>query len=168
MLIDQPFQFSTKKYDADTGLYYYGYRFYSPVIGKWLTRDPIGEDGGINLYRFVLNNPINRIDPKGLDTAGCDLIPAGWETPCRLECCAQHDKCFDDNNCTMSCFMPGIGSQECNRCNDDVKRCCRRCGNSNYDDPNRPNYYCASQHRFIQTPGDFPDEETAKRVCQSN
>jgi len=64
--LDQPFGFSTKRYDAGTGLSYYGYRFYNPSIGKWLTRDPIGEAGGINLYGFVLNDPVNAVDPLGL------------------------------------------------------------------------------------------------------
>jgi RHS repeat-associated protein len=72
--IDQLFMFSTKQYDIQTGLSYYGYRFYSPAIGKWITRDPIGELGGINLYGFVENNPVNFVDPWGLyelkDTAG--------------------------------------------------------------------------------------------------
>jgi RHS repeat-associated protein len=56
-------QFSTKLYDEGTGLSYYGYRFYAPAIGRWMTRDPIGERDGINLYTFVRNNPINYIDP---------------------------------------------------------------------------------------------------------
>jgi RHS repeat-associated protein len=63
--LDQPFQFSTKRYDSNTGLNYYGYRFYSPALGRWINRDPIAERGGINLYGFVGNNPINWIDPKG-------------------------------------------------------------------------------------------------------
>ena len=46
-------RFSTKPLDATTGLYYYGYRFYDPLTGRWPSRDPIGEDGGINLYGFV-------------------------------------------------------------------------------------------------------------------
>jgi RHS repeat-associated protein len=64
--LDQPFKFSTKRHDESTGLSYYGYRFYNPAIGRWITRDPLGEAGGINLYGFVGNNPINRVDLLGL------------------------------------------------------------------------------------------------------
>lgn len=64
--LNQPFMFSTKRYDEGTGLSYYGYRFYAPAVGRWLTRDPIGEAGGINLYGFVSNDPVNAVDPLGL------------------------------------------------------------------------------------------------------
>ena len=70
--LDQPYQFSTKRYDELTGLSYYGYRYYSPVLGRWITRDPLGEAGGINLYGFVGNNPVNWIDPWGLSRAVFD------------------------------------------------------------------------------------------------
>ena len=59
-------RFSTKPLDAETGLYYYGYRYYDPVTGRWPSRDPIEERGGINLYGMVRNSPINRIDFLGL------------------------------------------------------------------------------------------------------
>ena len=48
-------RFSTKYFDAETGLYYYGYRFYSPSLARWLNRDPKEEDGGVNLYGFCAN-----------------------------------------------------------------------------------------------------------------
>ena len=59
-------RFSTKYFDIETGLYYYGYRFYNPILMRWLNRDPLGEDGGINIYLFCRNNAIARLDPWGL------------------------------------------------------------------------------------------------------
>ena len=60
------FRFSTKYTDQETGLLYYGYRYYSPTLGRWLSRDPIHERGGLNLYAFVKNDPTDKIDPRGL------------------------------------------------------------------------------------------------------
>ncbi len=65
-----PFMFSTKFYDWETGFYYYGHRYYNPSTGRWLSRDPIGENGGINLYAFVRNSTVNLIDVLGLQLAG--------------------------------------------------------------------------------------------------
>ncbi len=58
-------RFSTKYYDAETGLYYYGYRFYCLTLMRWLNRDPIEEGGGNNLYAFCVNNGVCRFDPLG-------------------------------------------------------------------------------------------------------
>ena len=76
---DNPFRFSTKYHDEETGLVYYGYRYYAPELGRWVRRDPIGEAGNIllrnesdrkeedlNLYIFVQNDPNIWIDPLGL------------------------------------------------------------------------------------------------------
>lgn len=60
------FRFSTKYEDAETGLLYYGFRYYDPVTGRWLSRDPIEENGGLNLYGIVGNDPLNYIDLLGL------------------------------------------------------------------------------------------------------
>lgn len=57
--------FSTKYCDRETGLYYFGGRFYSPFLCRWLNRDPIGEQGGLNLYAFCRNDPINHYDKNG-------------------------------------------------------------------------------------------------------
>jgi len=61
-----PFHYSTKFTDPESGFNYYGYRFYDPSNGRWLNRDPIEEEGGVNLYNFVENNPINWVDFLGL------------------------------------------------------------------------------------------------------
>jgi RHS repeat-associated protein len=81
------FRFSTKYYDAEVDLYYYGYRYYSPTLGRWMTRDPIGERGGLNLYGFVGNNPINRVDPDGRLSPPIPIIivPA----KCSLDTCTE-------------------------------------------------------------------------------
>ena len=59
------FRFSTKYEDAETGLLYYGYRYYNADTGRWLSRDPIGEKGGLNLYGFVGNDGLNSVDLLG-------------------------------------------------------------------------------------------------------
>jgi RHS repeat-associated protein len=63
-----PFGFSTKYTDTETNLVYYGFRYYNPSTGRWLNRDPIEEQGGINLYSFVGNNPISSFDYLGQAT----------------------------------------------------------------------------------------------------
>jgi RHS repeat-associated protein len=60
-----PWRFSTKYNDDGSGLYYYGYRFYSPGLGRWINRDPIAESGGLNLYGMTGNDPINLNDIDG-------------------------------------------------------------------------------------------------------
>ncbi|UDQ98797.1 RHS repeat-associated core domain-containing protein [Lentisphaerota bacterium WC36G] len=64
--IEQPFKFSSEYHDTETGLIYYNYRYYDPENGKWKTHDPIAEQGGLNLYGFVNNKPVNNIDLLGL------------------------------------------------------------------------------------------------------
>jgi RHS repeat-associated protein len=61
-----PYRFSTKYTDDETGWLDYGLRYYIPATGRWPSRDPIGERGGINLYGFIENNSINRWDYLGM------------------------------------------------------------------------------------------------------
>ncbi|KKM48609.1 RHS repeat protein [Yersinia pestis subsp. pestis] len=60
-------RYSGKERDA-TGLYYYGYRYYQPWLGRWLSADPAGTIDGLNLYRMVRNNPVGLMDGDGLMT----------------------------------------------------------------------------------------------------
>ena len=59
------YQFSTKPFDSITGLNYYNYRLYDPVLGRWINRDPIEEQGGLNLYNFVGNDGVYKVDFLG-------------------------------------------------------------------------------------------------------
>ena len=59
------YRFSTKQLDCETGLYYYGYRYYDPLTGRWLNRDPLEEIGSLNLYGFLSNNGLNQLDYLG-------------------------------------------------------------------------------------------------------
>ncbi len=62
----QPFGFAGGLYDLDTGLVHFGARDYDPAQGRWLSRDPAGFSGGdANLYVYVLNDPVNLVDPFG-------------------------------------------------------------------------------------------------------
>ena len=92
-----PFRFSTKYWDNENGFYYYGFRHYSPQIGCWISRDPVGNESFLRLqlanldrivrlkrekqlrsaalkplYRYVDNRSISEIDPLGLDNSGGD------------------------------------------------------------------------------------------------
>jgi RHS repeat-associated protein len=68
--------------DWETGLQLCGFRYYDAAAGRWINRDPIGYAGGINLYGYVGNNPINFADPSGLfmdDTLGGQMLnPSTW------------------------------------------------------------------------------------------
>lgn len=61
-----PHRFSTKYQDGSYGLYYYGYRYYDPVTGRWPSREPIGEAGSLNLYSFIDNDGATDFDILGL------------------------------------------------------------------------------------------------------
>jgi RHS repeat-associated protein len=60
--------FDSYRYDTESGLYQVRYRYFHSLLGRWLTRDPIGEKGGINLYAYVGNSPVNFVDPRGEST----------------------------------------------------------------------------------------------------
>lgn len=152
---------STGDLDTDwgfTGHYYHQpsnlsltlYRAYAATDGRWISRDPLGEVGGLNLYEYVGNNSPRYNDPLGLDSPGCDLPGCAKAKTdvrdCYLRCCAQHDKCYADNNCTKNSWgwnalgVPGFISS-CAGCNDRVKACFEACA-VGLGPKNGPKYYC--------------------------
>ena len=64
--VANPWKFSSEYHDSETDLVYYNYRDYAPSLGRWISRDPIGEKQSINLYHTVKNNCLKKFDRKGL------------------------------------------------------------------------------------------------------
>jgi RHS repeat-associated protein len=90
--VTNPFQYTGREFDSETGLYYYRARYYDPTTGRLTQEDPIGLLGGINSYAYVKGNPINFVDPSGesecpvhwaetlnaAHNAGMGLISSEW------------------------------------------------------------------------------------------
>jgi RHS repeat-associated protein len=149
------YTFTGREYCARTELYFYRARYYDSVIGRFITVDPIlslrvnkGLYNSSNFsliwtvpnllvfpgllcpYIYVLNNPINKIDPLGLapQTPGCDLIPNIFETRCIRRCCDVHDHCYEIYDCSARSWLPGgCENPECRNCNRQVVWCFTVC-----------------------------------------
>jgi RHS repeat-associated protein len=64
--VDNPYLFTAREYDPESGLYHSRARAYDPDTGRFLQQDPLGFGAGdLNLYRYVLNDPVNLTDPDG-------------------------------------------------------------------------------------------------------
>lgn len=68
----QPLRFMARELDFSTGLYYVRNRWYDPALGRFVSEDPIGLEGGLNTYAYVDNDPVNRRDPSGLEPSDVD------------------------------------------------------------------------------------------------
>ncbi|MDD5703267.1 MAG: RHS repeat-associated core domain-containing protein [Dehalococcoidales bacterium] len=83
--INQPYTYTSREYDKETGMYFYRARYYDPKAGRFVTKDPIGFAGGdVNLYAYTKSRPINLTDPSGNTPAGNeydDGIGISWVNP---------------------------------------------------------------------------------------
>jgi RHS repeat-associated protein len=76
---DNPFRFSTKWFDVDSGLGNWGYRYYSPRLGRWASRDPLQELTAASLYRTLLNSPNNLLDLDGRIVIGLNGLRSAFD-----------------------------------------------------------------------------------------
>ncbi|MGJ8697845.1 MAG: RHS repeat domain-containing protein [Verrucomicrobiaceae bacterium] len=131
--------FSTKPEDVESGLLYYGYRYYDPVTGRWPSRDPIEEDGGINLYAFASNNGINRWDYLGLSDEDC----ASANQNCQDDCRSKH---------TGPRSLPRRNRclKECRKKNDECEKGYRSCCGGKFLERG---YLCCGGKQFRRTRG---------------
>ena len=78
--VDELFAYTGRMLDKDTGNQKHGQRWYDPPTGGWLSEDPSGFNAGdMNLYRYVGNNPVNYVDPSGLDWSGFSSFMPGFQ-----------------------------------------------------------------------------------------
>ncbi|MBR5214171.1 MAG: RHS repeat-associated core domain-containing protein, partial [Akkermansia sp.] len=85
--VDQPIQWSSEFNDSELGLVYYNYRYYNACNGRWLSKDPLGEYTGENLYSMVMNSLMDTIDLLGLNAV---IVSGGINTD--LDRDRDHDK----------------------------------------------------------------------------
>ena len=120
--VENPFRFPGQYYDPETGLHYNYFRYYDPTTGRYVTPDPIGLEGGINLFVYVGNNPLNWIDPFGLlrdcDQEQIECFQRCWnQNPpwpiergnaghykyCQTKCLAEYMECVAENEAEKAC-----------------------------------------------------------------
>jgi RHS repeat-associated protein len=106
------YRFSSKERHENSGLAYYGYRWYSPEVQRWITRDRIEEAGGLNLNQFVLNNPLAFVDREG-EVPLPLMCLAGAAASIAVDLAANrgNPKCIDLADAGLSCIqsMTGYG-----------------------------------------------------------
>ncbi len=108
---DSRYQFSTKEMDGATGMNYYGYRFYAPSMGRWISRDPI--EALLEIYIFVRNNAVLLIDYEGRQARSSSSLPVVWGCSgsvtriCTAKCPSANWTCSNPSG-----FAYGFGSSE--------------------------------------------------------
>jgi RHS repeat-associated protein len=101
--VQNPFRYTGRDFDTETGLYYYRARYYDPNAGGFVGEDPIGFAGATNFYAYVDDNPVGFSDPAGLSKCtlfgGCSKAhPSGYHKPRPKPCCSKPYSPYPDYN----------------------------------------------------------------------
>jgi RHS repeat-associated protein len=147
--------FSSKPTFGGTGLLYYGYRWFSPTLGRWINRDPIEESGGMNLYGFLRNDGVNELDVLGLDSEqACeDALKAAADDPrvksIRIAMTKLTPKCPEPPVKCKTCCDDNKNTAEYNRLENTIVFCAEKfpVTNGGYDMDN--SYASILYHEFI-------------------
>jgi RHS repeat-associated protein len=108
-----PWRWASKSFDPETGLVYFGLRYYDPATGQWLSREPLGEGESLNLYAYCHNDPINRVDVLG--ASEYFMIEGGWVRAWFEGVCREKGTEYQD-------YKNGIAMLEANGMGDSVVR----------------------------------------------
>jgi RHS repeat-associated protein len=101
--LGNPYMFTARRWDYNANLYYYRFRDYQPDLGRFCQPDPLGYIDGMNLYAYCGNNPLNWIDPWGLDAKAMmeeklkmlDLLREYHKDPSNPLCDWRYNQCFE-------------------------------------------------------------------------
>jgi len=145
--VENPLRFPGQYHDAETGLHYNFYRYYDPSLGRYITADPIGLDGGTSTYTYVSNNALRYTDRFGLSNdQEVDCKKFGF--PLSPGPCVTSDECFERaQDMLASCNMMFGGLFTMAK-----KWACIRCAEA----------YAAS------CPGKTPEPECEDQACITN
>ena len=156
--ISNPFQYSSEFRDDVLQLDVYHMRYYNPMSGRWLTRDPAGESANANLYIYVSNDPILKRDYLGLSESG---KPTVTQKECEksggvysgAKCCCEGQEYFPARSCCMEVFA-GFPKEVIDRGPSEVAK--RHSWHFNSDDMHR-SIYKMEDHVWLTWPGGSVD-----------
>ncbi len=120
------YRLSSKEWHQNSGLAYYLYRYYDPNLQRWPNRDPIGENGGLNLYAFVRNASPNSIDPLGRGT---------WTVTVEND---QKVKAVNERPTITASYTLDAGEQKCCKLLEIKRKASGGLSSNDNDDPDPP------------------------------